>query len=150
MACGNLILPTIRAIGDNILRNTLCLFSGDILFFSIFFWLGAKNAVRMVRPHHLLWNKVLSTVTHRATFVFPLHKTSAAQITLVIADITMKVPRRGKVIIGYQIPLVKSEVTLNTSVWVFLVVTYALNEFRLASADWFVNGAEARFELGAR
>ena len=31
-----------------------------------------------------------------------------------------------------------------------LVVTYALDEVRLASADGFVNGAEARFELGAR
>ena len=31
-----------------------------------------------------------------------------------------------------------------------LVVTYALDEVCLASADGFVNGAEALFELGAR
>ena len=31
-----------------------------------------------------------------------------------------------------------------------LVLTYALDEVRLASADGFVNGTEALFELGAR
>ena len=31
-----------------------------------------------------------------------------------------------------------------------LVLTYALDEVCLASADRFVNGTEARFELGAR
>ena len=31
-----------------------------------------------------------------------------------------------------------------------LVLTYALDEFRLASADGFVNGTEALFELVAR